>query len=74
MPDGGWVIPYNANGDCPFLKDNRCSIYSERPIVCREFNCLAGYEAHGPGRHGFSLQDNPDILRLVQVTLAMTQE
>ena len=24
---------------CPFLKDGRCSIYSERPAACQEFDC-----------------------------------
>jgi Fe-S-cluster containining protein len=66
----GWAIPFDHNGDCVFLKNDRCSIYEERPVACRTFNCLAGYEAHGPGRHSFFLQDSPDVLRLAQVTLA----
>jgi Fe-S-cluster containining protein len=67
---GGWSIPFDHNGDCVFLNNDRCSIYEEHPVACRTFNCLSGYEAHGSGRHAFFLQDNPDVLRLVQVTLA----
>lgn len=26
--------------DCPFLKNNRCSIYEDRPIVCRLYTCV----------------------------------
>ena len=65
----GWVIPFDDYRDCVFLKNDRCSIYEERPVACRAFNCLAGYEAHGPGRHTFFLQDNPNVLRLVRATL-----
>lgn len=25
---------------CPFLKDNRCSIYEHRPVTCRVYTCV----------------------------------
>lgn len=25
---------------CPFLKDNKCSIYEDRPYVCRTYTCV----------------------------------
>jgi Fe-S-cluster containining protein len=28
------------NRECPFLKENRCSIYKERAIICRQFPLL----------------------------------
>ncbi len=28
---------FMKNQPCPFLKDNKCSIYNHRPIVCRSF-------------------------------------
>lgn len=28
---------YSLKLDCPFLEDKRCSIYSDRPLECREF-------------------------------------
>ena len=30
--EGGWI---DANRPCPFLKENVCSIYEHRPMVCR---------------------------------------
>lgn len=30
------TIPYSEDGEsCVFLKDNKCAIYKERPIICR---------------------------------------
>ena len=29
---------FDARIPCPFLEDGSCSIYSERPMVCREYN------------------------------------
>jgi Fe-S-cluster containining protein len=26
-----------ANATCPFLKDGRCTIYADRPLICRAF-------------------------------------
>lgn len=25
---------------CPYLKDNRCSIYAHRPLICRTYSCV----------------------------------
>jgi Fe-S-cluster containining protein len=30
------VIDYN----CEFLADGRCSIYEDRPVICRRFSCV----------------------------------
>ncbi len=38
------VLKISENGACPFLKDNRCSIYEVRPLVCRAFPFFS--EAH----------------------------
>lgn len=24
---------------CPFLNNNRCTIYNDRPLICREYTC-----------------------------------
>jgi Fe-S-cluster containining protein len=29
---------FEAQIACPFLEDERCSVYAERPLVCREYN------------------------------------
>jgi len=31
---------YELRIDCPFLEDDSCSIYEERPLACREYNAV----------------------------------
>jgi Fe-S-cluster containining protein len=31
---------YELRLDCPFLEDDLCSIYDERPLACREYNAV----------------------------------
>jgi Fe-S-cluster containining protein len=31
---------YELHLDCPFLENDSCSIYEERPIACREYNAV----------------------------------
>jgi Fe-S-cluster containining protein len=40
---------YDADrGCCPFLQENRCSIYDERPLMCRVWGAAEGLECpHG---------------------------
>lgn len=59
-----------VDGACFYLKDNKCSIYDTRPVACREFNCSHGY----PGRISFFLEDNPDVLELIQLTMRQKTE
>ena len=33
-----WLLKFTKEG-CPFLVDNACSIYADRPKVCRQFIC-----------------------------------
>jgi Fe-S-cluster containining protein len=43
---------YELRLDCPFLEDDLCSIYDERPLACREYNAVtdpALCEAFDPG-------------------------
>lgn len=30
---------HNGDGICKYLKDNRCSIYENRPLLCRVDEC-----------------------------------
>ncbi len=39
MPPGHVVLGYDANGHCPMLVDDRCSIYEHRPRTCRTYDC-----------------------------------
>lgn len=60
------MLPVNAQGRCIFLgDDNRCRIYERRPRACREFNCLYSYRL-GKNRHGFFLEDHPDVVQLIE--------
>ena len=33
----------NKNGGCSMFINNRCSIYNDRPISCRQFDCRKGH-------------------------------
>lgn len=71
----GPAIPYDERGMCPYLKDDRCSIYPDRPWRCRLFNCVWHYEVGGPGTpHTPFLQASPKVLRLVQITLGIADK
>jgi Fe-S-cluster containining protein len=34
--DAGYIIAME-DGTCPYLKNGRCSIYEDRPLVCRAY-------------------------------------
>lgn len=36
---GANVLAQKVDGSCVYLKDNKCSIHSERPQSCRNFSC-----------------------------------
>jgi Fe-S-cluster containining protein len=43
-PEGPVVALFrNTYGGCAMLKDNKCSIYEDRPIACRQFDCRKGH-------------------------------
>ena len=47
------VLPYR-DGRCQFLADDdRCTIYDDRPLSCRQFECTLSYNTTGVGRHGY---------------------
>jgi Fe-S-cluster containining protein len=62
------VLPYRG-GRCQFLgDDDRCTIYDDRPINCRRFECAPGYHARGSavGARSLFLRRNPDVLTLLE--------
>ena len=60
------VLPY-VDGKCQFLgDDDRCTIYEDRPLACRQFECTSSYNAESIGRHGRFLRLNPHVLTLLQ--------
>jgi Fe-S-cluster containining protein len=38
-PPGHVVLGYDERGHCPMLKDGACSIYADRPRICRAYDC-----------------------------------
>ena len=63
------VLPYR-NGRCVFLgDDNLCTIYDDRPLSCRQFECVTGFGVPAGGNalsHSVFLQKNPTVLRLLE--------
>lgn len=54
FPAGHQTMPALPDGRCPMLSDHRCTIYSERPQTCLDYDCrifaAAGIDAGGPGK------------------------
>lgn len=39
LPKGNVLLGFFENGYCPMMVDDRCSIYEDRPITCRTYDC-----------------------------------
>jgi Fe-S-cluster containining protein len=39
LPKGTVLLGYDEHGRCPMLMDGRCSIYEDRPLTCRSYDC-----------------------------------
>lgn len=39
LPRGHVLLGYDEDGHCPMLIDQRCSIYEDRPLTCRNYDC-----------------------------------
>ena len=51
LPAGNVLLGYDEYGRCPMLTHGRCSIYDQRPLTCRTYDCrvfaAAGITANG---------------------------
>jgi uncharacterized protein len=51
-PKGHVVMGYDQDGRCPMLEGGRCTIYEDRPLTCRTYDCrvfaAAGIDADRP--------------------------
>jgi Fe-S-cluster containining protein len=58
LPAGYQVLGYDERGHCPMLVDDACSIYEDRPLTCRKFDCrvlsAAGLAPDGPGQEALA--------------------
>jgi len=62
------VLPYR-DGRCVFLgEDDRCLVYDDRPVNCRRFQCVGGFNRGGAreGAHAPFLQANPAVLAMLE--------
>ena len=39
LPDGNVLLGYDEHGRCPMLAGGRCSVYDDRPLTCRTYDC-----------------------------------
>ncbi len=39
LPPGYLLLGYTEDGSCPMLVGGRCTIYEDRPLVCRTYDC-----------------------------------
>jgi hypothetical protein len=39
LPPGNLVLGYDRKGCCPLLVRGRCTIYADRPLACRTYDC-----------------------------------
>jgi Fe-S-cluster containining protein len=46
LPKGNVLLGYDEQGRCPMLHDDACSIYGDRPLTCRNYDCRV-YTAAG---------------------------
>lgn len=49
--EGHMMLGYDESGTCPMLENGRCTIYTQRPRTCRQYDCrvfaAAGLQAGG---------------------------
>jgi Fe-S-cluster containining protein len=46
LPPGNLVLRHDQNGCCPMLVADRCTVYEDRPLACRTYDCRV-YAATG---------------------------
>jgi uncharacterized protein len=39
LPKGHVLLGYDRNGFCPIMVNGKCSIYDDRPLTCRNYDC-----------------------------------
>jgi uncharacterized protein len=90
LPKGHVLLGFHQKGECPMLKDNKCSIYEHRPRTCRDFDCrvfaATGVTIDGVGpqseiarrarswRFSFSSEEDRRQFSAVQTAAAFLQE
>ncbi len=78
LPQGHVLLGRYANGHCPMLQADKCSIYEHRPLTCRNYDCrifpaagiTAGEKAMRLRRWKFSYPTRRDHSRQAAVKAA----
>jgi Fe-S-cluster containining protein len=61
-PNRAWRLKKKEDGACIYLdEDDRCSIYSWRPIVCRNFSCDKGFSLEPVVSVSFQCEDEAEV-------------
>lgn len=61
-----------ANFDCPYLDENGCQVYQERPLICRLFGTTPGLPC--PNGCGPSQMTDPKIEEQIHAFHAETRQ
>jgi hypothetical protein len=57
LPEGNVLLGYDEQGRCPMLAGGWCSIYEQRPLTCRTYDCRVFAAAGTPAdRDGITRQ------------------
>lgn len=67
------TIPKAVHGGCMYLVDNKCSIYDDRPISCRQFDCRTVETSHPKVSNKFEEIKKIDIFG-IQFKLKLHEE
>lgn len=43
IEEGGYCYVLTADYICPFLQDNKCVVYNDRPKICRDYGIKSNY-------------------------------
>lgn len=71
-PPGYQLMGFDEQGQCPMLKNGRCSIYADRPSACRSYDCRVFAAANIPAGGTEKAEVNARVLRW-QFSYADTQ-
>ena len=66
------MLAHKPNGDCVYLGDHGCGIWSERPWLCRDFDCRAWFKKHTRSERRRMVRDkqiSPDVVKAAALRL-----
>lgn len=70
----GRILKHKPNGECVYLDDKGCTIWEQRPAVCRTFDCRALVRKLGPGRTYLAVRNGSLSAEVVSAGLVRLKE